>query len=112
MRDASTSIHTGFVSRGGLMVGQFEGEVCGAIFHPIARAPEKPARSSRCKFYTVKAWPATPAPCHAPLIARSNGEALVRGVVGWVLSRESGLSSADRVGKPGRQHGYGRHGEP
>src|SRR5271168_3150403 len=40
------------------------------------------------------------------------GEALVRGVVGWVLSRESALSSADRVGKPGRQHGYGRYGEP
>ena len=39
-----------------------------------------------------------------------SGEALARGVVGCVLSRESGLSSADRVGKPGRQHGYGRHG--
>ena len=36
---------------------------------------------------------------------------MVRGDVGWVLSRESGLSSADRVGKPGRQHGCGRHGE-
>ena len=41
-----------------------------------------------------------------------SGEALARGVVGWVLSRESGLSSADRVGKPGRQHGCGRYGEP
>ena len=51
-----------------------------------------------------------PVPCAAD--REVIGEALVRGVVGWVLSRESGLSSADRVGKPGRQHGYGRHGEP
>jgi hypothetical protein len=51
-----------------------------------------------------------PVPCATDREVR--GEALVRGVVGWVLSRESGLSSADRVGKPGRQHGYGRHGEP
>ena len=50
-----------------------------------------------------------PAPC---VVDREvGGEALVRGDVGWVLSRESGLSSADRVGKPGRQHGCGRHGE-
>jgi hypothetical protein len=51
-----------------------------------------------------------PVPCATDREVR--GEALVRGVVGWVLSRESGLSSADRVGKPGRQHGCGRHGEP
>jgi hypothetical protein len=51
-----------------------------------------------------------PVPCAAD--REVIGEALVRGVVGWVLSRESALSSADRVGKPGRQHGYGRHGEP
>ena len=51
-----------------------------------------------------------PVPCAAD--REGSGEALVRGVVGWVLSRESGLSSADRVGKPGRQHGGGRHGEP
>ena len=51
-----------------------------------------------------------PVPCATDREVR--GEALVRGVVGWVLSRESALSSADRVGKPGRQHGYGRHGEP
>ena len=51
-----------------------------------------------------------PAPCATNRAV--GGEALVRGVVGWALSRESGLSSADRVGKPGRQHGYGRHGEP
>ena len=38
---------------------------------------------------------------------RWRGESL-----GWVLSRETALSSADRVGKPGRQHGYGRYGEP
>jgi hypothetical protein len=49
-----------------------------------------------------------PVPCAAD--REVIGEALVRGVVGWVLSRESALSSADRVGKPGRQHGYGRHG--
>ena len=40
------------------------------------------------------------------------GEALVRGDVGWVLSRESALSSADRVGKTGRRNGDGRYGEP
>ena len=51
-----------------------------------------------------------PAPC--AIDREVIGEALVRGVVGWVLSRESGLSSADRVGKPGRQHGCGRYGEP
>jgi hypothetical protein len=51
-----------------------------------------------------------PVPCAAD--REVGGEALVRGVVGWVLSRESGLSSADRVGKPGKQHGCGRHGEP
>ena|ERR1019366_9007388 len=51
-----------------------------------------------------------PAPCATD--REVSGEALVRGVVGWVLSRESGLSSADRVGKPGRQHGGGRYGEP
>lgn len=51
-----------------------------------------------------------PVPCATD--REVSGEALVRGTVGWVLSRESGLSSADRVGKPGRQHGGGRHGEP
>jgi hypothetical protein len=51
-----------------------------------------------------------PVPCAAD--REVSGEALVRGIVGWVLSRESVLSSADRVGKPGRQHGYGRYGEP
>ena len=51
-----------------------------------------------------------PVPCAAD--REAGGEALARGAAGWVLSRESGLSSADRVGKPGRQHGYGRHGEP
>ena len=51
-----------------------------------------------------------PAPCATD--REVSGEALVRGIVGWVLSRESALSSADRVGEPGRQHGYGRHGEP
>ena len=51
-----------------------------------------------------------PAPCATD--REVSGEALVRGIVGWVLSRESGLSSADRVGKPGRQHGFRRHGEP
>ena len=51
-----------------------------------------------------------PVPCATD--REVSGEAVVRGVVGWVLSRESGLSSADRVGKPGRQHGCGRHGEP
>jgi hypothetical protein len=50
-----------------------------------------------------------PVPCAAD--REVSGEALVRGVVGRVLSRESGLSGADRVGKPGRQHGCGRHGE-
>ena len=51
-----------------------------------------------------------PVPCAAD--REVSGEALVRGIVGWVLSRESVLSSADRVGKPGRQHGCGRYGEP
>ena len=51
-----------------------------------------------------------PVPCATD--REVSGEALVRGVVGWVLSRESALSSVDRVGKPGRQHGYGRHGKP
>jgi len=51
-----------------------------------------------------------PAPCATDREIR--GEALVRGVVGWVLSRESELSSADRVGKSGRRHGNGRYGEP
>lgn len=51
-----------------------------------------------------------PVPCATD--REVSGEALVRGVVGWVLSRESVLSSVDRVGKPGRQHGYGRYGEP
>ena len=50
-----------------------------------------------------------PVPCAAD--REVSGEELVRGVVGWVWSRESALSSADRVGKPGRQHGRGRHGE-
>ena len=51
-----------------------------------------------------------PAPC---VIDREvGGEALVRGDVGWVLSRESALSSADRVGKTGRRNGDGRYGEP
>ena len=51
-----------------------------------------------------------PVPCAAD--REVSGEALVRGVVGWVLSRASGVSSADRVGKPGRQYGCGRYGEP
>ena len=51
-----------------------------------------------------------PVPCAVD--REVGGEALVRGDVGGVLSRESELSSADRVGKPGRQHGCGRHGEP
>jgi hypothetical protein len=51
-----------------------------------------------------------PVPCATD--REVSGEALVRGVVGWVLSRESGLSSADRVGKPGRPHGSGCDGEP
>ena len=50
-----------------------------------------------------------PVPCAVD--REIGGEALVRGDVGWVLSRESELSSADRVGKPGRQHGGGRNGE-
>ena len=40
------------------------------------------------------------------------GEASLRGSVGWVLSRESAIRDADLVGKWGRQHGPGRHGEP
>lgn len=40
------------------------------------------------------------------------GEALVRGDVGWVLSRESALLGADPVGKWGRRNGNGRFGEP
>src|SRR5450631_422313 len=51
-----------------------------------------------------------PVPCATD--REVSGEALLRGVVGWVLICESALSSADRVGKPGRQHGYGRDGEP
>ena len=39
------------------------------------------------------------------------GEALVRGDVGWVWSRESTLPGADPVGMRGRQHGGGRQGE-
>ena len=51
-----------------------------------------------------------PAPC---VDAREGmGEASVRGNVGWVLSRESAIRDADPVGKWGRQHGPGRHGEP
>lgn len=50
-----------------------------------------------------------PAPCVAD--REVGGEALVRGDVCWVLSRESALSSADRVGKAGRRHGGGRYGE-
>ena len=50
-----------------------------------------------------------PAPC---VDAREGmGEASERGSVGWVLSRESALRCADPVGKWGRQHGPGRHGE-
>ena len=52
-----------------------------------------------------------PAPC--AIDREVIGEALVRGVVGWVLSRESGLSSADRVGKPGKATRLrARYGEP
>jgi hypothetical protein len=51
-----------------------------------------------------------PAPCAVD--REVGGEALVRGDVGWVLSRESTLPSADPVGMRGRQHGDGRHGEP
>ena len=51
-----------------------------------------------------------PVPCVAD--REVGGEALVRGDVGWVLSRESGLSSADRVGKPGRQHVTGAMASP
>ena len=51
-----------------------------------------------------------PAPC---VCAREGtGEASERGCVGWVLSRESDVRGADPVGKWGRQHGPGRHGEP
>jgi hypothetical protein len=51
-----------------------------------------------------------PAPCVDD--REVGGEALERGDVGWVLSRESALSSADRVGKAGRRNGGGRYGEP
>jgi hypothetical protein len=40
------------------------------------------------------------------------GEALVRGDVGWVLSRENALLGADPLGKRGRRNGNGRNGEP
>jgi len=50
-----------------------------------------------------------PAPCVD--VREGMGEASVRGNVGWVLSRESALRDADPVGKGGRQHGPGRHGE-
>ena len=36
---------------------------------------------------------------------------MARGDVGWVLSRESALPSADRVGKTGRRNGDGRYGK-
>jgi hypothetical protein len=50
-----------------------------------------------------------PVPC---VVDREvGGEALARGDVGWVLSRESALSSADRVGKTGRRNSNGRHGK-
>ena len=51
-----------------------------------------------------------PVPC--AIDREVGGEALVRGDVGWVLSRESALSSADRVGKTGRRNGGGRYGKP
>ena len=51
-----------------------------------------------------------PVPCAVDREVR--GEALARGYVGWVLSRESTLLGADPVGMRGRQHGDGRHGEP
>jgi hypothetical protein len=51
-----------------------------------------------------------PVPCVAD--REVGGEALVRGDVGWVLSRESALSGADRVGKAGRQNDSGRYGKP
>jgi len=50
-----------------------------------------------------------PAPCVDD--REVGGEALEKGDVGWVLSRESALSSADRVGKAGRRNGGGRYGE-
>lgn len=50
-----------------------------------------------------------PAPCVDD--CEVGGEALERGDVGWVLSRESALSGADRVGKAGRRNGGGRYGE-
>ena len=52
--------------------------------------------------------------CHtgpAPCVREGDGEALERGSVGWVLSRESALSDADRVGKTGRRNGVGRYGK-
>lgn len=51
-----------------------------------------------------------PVPCVAD--REVGGEALVRGDVGWVLSRESALLGADPVGKRGRRNGSGRIGEP
>ena len=51
-----------------------------------------------------------PAPCVD--VREGMGEASERGSVGWVSSRESNLRDADPVGKWGRQHGPGRHGEP
>ncbi len=51
-----------------------------------------------------------PAPCAG--VREGMGEASVRGSAGWVSSRESNLRDADPVGKWGRQHGTGRHGEP
>ena len=50
-----------------------------------------------------------PAPCVDD--REVGGEALERGDVGWVLSRESALSGADRVGKAGRRNGDGRYGK-
>jgi hypothetical protein len=50
-----------------------------------------------------------PAPCVAD--REVGGEALARGDVGWVLSRESALPGADRVGKTGRRNDGGRYGE-
>jgi hypothetical protein len=51
-----------------------------------------------------------PAPCGDDREVGS--EALARGDVGWVLSRESALLGADPVGKRGRRNGDGRFGEP
>jgi hypothetical protein len=51
-----------------------------------------------------------PAPCVDD--REVGGEALSRGDVGWVLSRESALLGADSVGKRGRRNGNGLIGEP